>query len=620
MRILDIIRLTMKISKISDLMELCNRFVGVDRTYRFRKEIDGLYGRHKEADIANVEVLKQAERVLASSVGSSTAESVLKGALDASNDKPENIVNLLAQTSQAIRFNRELLQVTLDNISQGVSVIDNELRLVAWNRPYINLFNYPDGYINVGMKAETIIRYNIERGLVNIDDEDEEVEVEKRLAYLRSGEPYLYERTWKDGTVFQTQGNRLPDGGYVTTYTNITELKEFQRQLEISNENLEAKVAQRTEILSRLNKKLQEATESKTRFLAAASHDLAQPLSAGKLYLGALHEDLADDPGGRRLVNSALGAMESAENLLKGLVDISKLDSGILHPDIETFPVQEVLASLQNQFSVLAENKGLTLKVADYDYHILSDKNMLTSILQNFLSNAIRYTASGEIELICIYHNNDLQLEVRDTGVGISTEDQAEVFKEFNQLKGNTTEGLGLGLAISQRLADLLRHPIGVRSELNKGSTFYVSVPTIESSVLPVQEDEETVLNTQFLENVDILCIDDEPAIVEATTELLQRWGGTVSSARNFKEYIALLEQGSSFHIILADYHLREGLTGLEILRHYRQHTKQQCLGVLITAERNSTIEDEALLDEFGFLTKPVDTALLRSILQAGVM
>lgn len=599
---------------VDDLIGLCHRFVGEQRTGRMLDSFELENNKLKTSSLASVELLKEAEQMLAGSIGTVAAENILSGALGLGANAPRNVVALLDKTTRAIKFNRELLQVTLDNISQGVSVVDHSLRLVAWNTPYVEMFNYPHDFIKVGMQAERIIEFNIQRTLIETRHHGEAEEVSKRLNHLRSGENYIFERVWESGRVIQTQGIRLPDGGYVTTYTDITEMKGIQNELQLSNINLESKVEQRTEILSRLNTRLQEATESKTKFLAGASHDLAQPLSAGKLYLGALLEDLKEDPQRSQLAQNALRSLQSAEGLLKGLVKISKLDSGVLQPEIKRFSVRELLSTLDNEFSVLAEEKGLYYRAVGPDCMIATDIDMLRSVLQNFISNAIRYTQRGSVMVACRLRKGKLCIEVRDSGIGIDPQNIKTVFDEYVKLETGLTEGLGLGLAITKRVSDLLNHPIGVRSALGKGSVFHVSVP-IADDMPNIEAETETETDINFLKGQVVLCIDDEPAITKGLNELLMRWGAEVYTANGHEEYLSLICRGLHFNIILADYHLHDGSTGLDILKHYRRNSAYQFIGVLITAENSASIEDEALLAEFSYAAKPIEPEYLKATL-----
>lgn len=604
---------------ISDLAVLCGRFVGQERVELFFSEIKNELGKLDYDQVADAELLQRAEKMLAGSVGSAMAENILNTAVQTSGDQAVSIVSLLNQTSEAVKFNRELMDVTLNNINQGVSVVDQHLRLVAHNKAYTDLFQYPDNFIKAGMHIEKIIRFNVYNGRGVMAGSGKEKEIKKRLSFLKSGEAYSYEREWDDGTVIQTDGNRLPNGGYVTTYTDITALKLIQNDLKRSNEELEDKVERRTQKLALLNGQLKEAMESKSRFMTAASHDLSQPLSASKLYLGALLEDVKNNQNEARLANGALNALRSAESLLQSLSDISRLDSSGWEPEIESFTIQELLLSLENEFSVIAKEKGLRLKVVACGSHVLSDKNLLHSILRNFLSNAIRYTDRGSVMLICRYAADKLRIEVRDSGIGIAEENLSEIFQEYHQLQRAKNEGYGLGLAISKRVADRLEHQVGVRSKLGAGSVFYLNVQCAEAEIYTT--DSRTVASTQrdFLKDIAVLCVDDEAVGLDAISEIMRHWGATVTCARNYQEYIDIVDSGGRFQLILADYHLRDGHVGLEILNDYRNRVAREYLGILVTAERSPAIEDEALLNEFGYLAKPLEIGLLQETLKEGL-
>jgi len=268
-----------------DLFELCSRFTGEDRTRRFFLE-HGYDVDHNSSKLADQNSIKLAEHLLASSIGGATAEHLIRTAASSSKTEDE-LFQLLGTTGEALQFNREILQVAIDNINQGVSVVDRHLCLTAWNRTYVELFDYPDNFLQVGKPIEDVIRFNAERGLGNMADissTEFDNEISKRMDFLRHGEPYTFVRYWQDGRVIQTRGARMPDGGFITTFTDITELKQAERELEATNLNLERKVEERTEMFSMVNvelqhakQKVEDATRSKTHFLAAASHDLTQP-------------------------------------------------------------------------------------------------------------------------------------------------------------------------------------------------------------------------------------------------------------------------------------------------------------------------------------------------------
>lgn len=602
---------------MNDLFELCSRFTGEQRTRQFFTE-QGYNIARSGGNKASDRMLKNAQRLLAGSIGTATAEHLVHSAIRGS-DAGQDLYQLLDTTGQALQFNREILQVTLDHIGQAVSVVDNDLKLVAWNRLYVELFGYPPDFLYVGKPIDEVIRYNVERGHGPGFSGPIDENIARRLAYLRHGNPYSYVREWQSGRVVQTQGARMPDGGFITTFTDITALKEVERELAATNESLEEKVEKRTRMLSDLNEQLEEATRSKSRFLAAASHDLTQPLGASKLYLGALLEDLSGDEK-QSLAESAFSALSTAESLLKSLLDISKLDSGVMQPDITNFPIQRLFDALYNEFSVMAQQKGLNLRIHKSDCGTRSDRNLLRSILQNFLSNAIRYTDEGSILVVCRREGNDaVRIEVRDSGRGIPADKLEAIFQEFQQLD-RSGEGVGLGLAIGERMAELLGHQLQVRSKLGAGSTFSVTVPRVTVQEAPVPSIDSIPIKKRWLEGLRILCVDDDRDILEATRIVLERWGAEVCCLTSVQEYRDEVTNPRPFEIVLMDYQLHESSNGLDLLKHYQVISPQVFLGVLITAEQDPAVEQAALQAGFQFLAKPVEPAKLRSVLHTAML
>lgn len=605
--------------RVADLFELCSRFTGEERTRQFFLE-QGWDPARQHNERVTDELLRQAQHLLAGSIGTATAGHLVETALRGSVDEgPDNLYRLLDTAGQALQFNREILQVTLDHIGQAVSVVDIDLRLLAWNRLYLELFEFPPDFLYVGKPIEEVIHFNVTRGLGPLLEGSVEQNVRKRLDFLRHGRPYTYVREWRDGRVIQTQGARLPDGGFITTFTDITAIKAAERELARVNESLESKVAERTHRLSELNAQLKEATRSKSRFLAAASHDLTQPLGASKLYLGALYEDLAGDER-QALARNALSALSSAENLLRALLDISKLDAGAMHPEITEFPIQPLFDVLYNEFSVLARKKGLNLRIRGSECGTRSDRNLLRSILQNFLSNAIRYTSEGSILVVCRRAGADaIRIEVRDSGRGIPPDKLEAIFREFQQLD-HTTEGVGLGLAICERMAELLGHHLQVCSREGEGSTFSVIVPRVQVAQRPARAGDRRSFKTRWLEGRRILCVDDDPDILEATRTVIDRWGGEVRCLDSAETFLDTAEGQPVHDIVLMDYRLNDQTDGLGLLHHYRARHGEGFLGVLITAEQDPAVERTALEAGFQFLAKPVEPAKLRSILHAAML
>lgn len=603
--------------RLDDIFELCCRFTGEERARQFF--IGQGYDVVRQAGRpVTGPLLRDVQRLLAGSIGSATAEHLIHTAAGA-REGGGDLYQLLDTAGQALQFNREILEVTLDHIGQAVSVVDRELKLVAWNRLYVELFDFPVDYLYVGRPVEEVIRFNVQRGYGPHVPADMEASIRRRLRFLQHGDPYTYVRRWRNGKVIQTQGARMPDGGFITTYTDITALKDAEQELARINESLEEKVEKRTRMLSDLNRQLEEATRSKSRFLAAASHDLTQPLGASKLYLGALLEDLAGDEK-QSLAKNAFSALTTAESLLKSLLDISKLDSGVMQPDVTIFPVQRLFDTLYNEFSVMAQQKGLNLRIHKSDCGTRSDRNLLRSILQNFLSNAIRYTDQGSVLVVCRREAGEqIRIEVRDSGEGIPADKLEAIFQEFQQLN-RSADGVGLGLAIAERMAALLGHRLQVRSILGAGSTFSVSVPLVAVQELPEPSIDRVPVKTRWLEGMRILCVDDDRAILAATRTVLERWGGEVCCLSTFQEYRQELAGARPYEIVLMDYQLHEQTNGLDLLEQYQRASPQVFLGVLITAEQDPRVEEAALQAGFQFLAKPVEPAKLRSILHTALL
>ncbi|HVT35964.1 MAG TPA: PAS-domain containing protein, partial [Nevskiaceae bacterium] len=458
---------------VGDLQELLERFLGAERTR------DVLSGHALRADArADAALLRQTEHLLAGALGASSARLVLSSMLRGRDMQLEEVIGLLDETSHAIQFNRELLRATLEHLSQGVSVVDAELRLVAWNRRYVELLGYPEALVTVGRPIEELVRYNAQRGLLGSGDTDEQVR--RRLEHMRAGHAYTHQRGLPDGSVVEIRGNPMPGGGFVTSYSDVTDYKRSERALQEAKESLETRVDQRTRELAQAKLAAEHADDAKTRFLAAASHDLVQPLNAARLFISSIDRARLDTASAG-LVGQVENSLGAAEELLAGLLDISRLDAHAQEVRREHFRLSEVLAPLAAETALLAARHGLKFRYAGCERVVHSDPRLLRRIVQNFLSNAVRYTVSGRILLGCRRApGGAVRIEVWDTGPGIAPERQREIFEEFRRLEvrdAHGQRGLGLGLAIVERIARLLDHPLGLRSQPGRGSVFSVTVP-----------------------------------------------------------------------------------------------------------------------------------------------
>lgn len=425
----------------------------------------------------------------------------------------------------------------------------------------------------------------------------------------------------KDGSAIDVMMNLLlkpeEDGLVEGFVADITERKLAQKRLLQLNEQLEQRVAERTLELRKARDAAEAANHSKDKYLAAASHDLLQPLNAARLLISTLRErGLADSE--RNLVERAHQALEGAEDLLTDLLDISKLDQQAIKPDLDVYRLDEVLLPLVSEFQSVAEAEGLGFDHYIPAYALRSDFRLLTRILRNFLSNACRYTDSGRVLLGARKRGDQLRIEVWDTGRGIEADQLQAIFLEFNQLgvqRASERAGVGLGLAIVDRIASMLDYRILVRSQPGRGSVFSIDVPLADMPKrLPVTGRTAAAVPGDPLPGRRLLVIDNEASILHSMAALLEQWGCHVLTATDEVAAIAVLG-GQPPELVLADYHLDQGLTGWDVAQALRAHFDSQIPLVMITADRSDQCRRE--LQGFGVpvLNKPVKAGKLRSVL-----
>lgn len=608
--------------QIDDLLQLAARFVGEERArqsfIRFAYRQGKGFNPNQNAD---GEWIAHTERLLAGVLGASSTRAVVKAAIEGREMQLEDVVRIADEASEVLQFNRALLQGAIENITQGISVVDQSLKLVAWNRRYLELFNYPDGLISVGRPIADIIRYNAERGLCGPGEA--EVHVARRLHWMRQGRAHTSERLFPNGRVIELIGNPMPGGGFVMSFTDITAFREAEQALTEANEGLEQRVSERTQELSQLNVALTEAkgtaeaaNQSKTRFLAAVSHDLMQPLNAARLFSAALsHQDDGLSSEAQKLVQHLDSSLRSAEDLISDLLDISRLENGKINPDRKPFAVNELFDTLGAEFKALAQEQGLTFRVRGSHLRIDSDIKLLRRILQNFLTNAFRY-AKGPVLLGVRRRGGELCLEVWDRGPGIPEDKQQVIFEEFKRLDSHQTraeKGLGLGLAIADGLCRVLGHTLRVRSWPGRGSVFSVSVPLARSQTQPANAAAE--MNGKLPSGARVLCIDNEDSILIGMNSLLSRWGCQVWTARNREECAALLNDGVRPQLALVDYHLDHGDTGTELMAWLRTSLGEPVPGVVISADGRPEMVAQVHAAGLDYLAKPVKPAALRALL-----
>ena len=570
---------------------------------------------------ADIHLLRYAEHLLASAIGAASSRLVLSLLLRRRNVTKKAALKLLDDASAAIQYNRDLLQHALDHARQGITVFDRDLRLMCWNREFQDLFVLPSDLARVGTGLDEIVRFNAARGTYGRGEPDEFITA-RLESFVNDVEPVRV-RLHTNNKVVEIRSAHMPDGGIVTTYTDITASVEAEEALERANETLERRVRERTEELLQLNedfgrakREAEEANLSKTRFLAAASHDILQPLNAARLYATSLVERDRRD-GDARLAQNVDASLEAVEEILTALLDISRLDSGAMKAEIASFRIEDILNQLRLEFEPIASEKGLSLTFVPCTLTIRSDRRLLRRLLQNLVSNAIKYTARGRVVVGCRRRAGQLRIEVWDTGHGIPASKQKAVFREFQRLDqgARAARGLGLGLSIVERIGRVLDHPITLRSQPGQGSVFSVTVPI--AAPLPAMASQRATAPRPSapLSGMAVLCIDNEPSILDGMRTLLGGWGCTVLTAPSLAEALAVLETaGRRPDVIVADYHLDDGQDGLDAIGALRTRLGADVPAVLLTADRSPAVRDAAAEKDVHVLNKPLKPAALRAL------
>lgn len=613
-----------------ELVAVLERFAGADQTKNWIADYERVHHLQLHAhDVPSPDLIRYIERKLSGVIGASSARAMMHSALSGRELHFEEVVTFFDETTQAFQFNQRVLSSTLENLNHGVSVIDRDQKLVAWNRKYLEMYQYPKDLIRVGTPIEDLVRYNAERGECGPGSVDEHIR--KRLKHLRLGTAHRFIRMRGNGRVTEIRGNPLPGGGFVATFNDITEYVHAQDELKEAKNTLERRVEERTEEVRQINKELREeivereraesmimeakteaelANESKTRFLALASHDILQPLNAARLYNATLLERYRDDDILPKLESS----LRTTEELISTLLEIAKLDGNPQKPAVEPVDLAGLFQSINDEFSAQATEKGLRLTTRLPKVQVASESRPLRRIVQNLVSNAIKYTRKGGILLGVRRRGDHALIQVWDSGLGIENSDLQRIFLDFNRLDQHRQEaqGVGLGLSVVSRIGAFLDHPIKVHSRPGKGSCFEVEVPIAEQTASASQPASIPPRRRTQQLNHKVVLIDNDQQNIDALETLLNGWGCEIQSATTRQRALEL----AAPDLLIIDYHLGEELTGFKLYRELLDRWQKNVPAILVTAHTENDIKQAAVKNGMNFLAKPVKPGSLRALIK----
>lgn len=618
---------------VGELERTIARYLGADSTRRAFESFRAMRGVETTGSAeADIHILRFAEHLLASAIGTASSRLVLSLLLHRRNVSREAALRLVDDASSMLKYNRDLLQHALDFARQGITVFDQNLRLICWNREFRDLFDLPADKLHLGMGLEEVVRFNAERGLYGPGTADDFIAARLELL-VNESEPVRLKL--QPGGVIEIRSARMPDGGIVTTYTDVTRTVKAEEALEATNETLEQRVRERTEELVRLNAELarakaqaDEANVSKTRFLAAASHDILQPLNAARLYATSLVErtEGATERSGGAIANGREttdltrnldASLEAVEDILSALLEISRLDAGAMKPEFSNFRIDEIFSQLRIEFEPLAREKNLTLVFVPSSMSVRSDRRLLSRLLQNLVSNALKYTQKGRVLVGCRRRAGKLSVEIYDTGLGIPKSKQKEIFREFARLASaaKTARGLGLGLSIVERLSRVLGHAVTLRSQPGRGSVFAVAVPIAEPAAALQRPNPSAPGQHRPLAGMKVLALDNDERILAGMQILLEGWGCRVVTAADWQGAEAVPPQARIVpDVVIADYHL-DASDGIAAIAAARAEFGASLPALLITADRGQRLRERAAEHAIPVLHKPLKPAVLRALL-----
>jgi len=606
---------------VGDLKTVIARYLGEERMLRSFSNYEKTAGRRfRDDQPSDMAMIHFSEQLLGSAIGSSSARLVLSLVLQKVEDTNSDTAWLLDQASEALQYNQDMMQTALSHMDQGIAVFDSSDRLTVWNRRFRQLLDLPEQAGQVGFLLSDIVALLVARGDVSESERQAVTSQFKDLGttfalVVQGGERIIEDRR-----------NPMPDAGFVATFTDITARVAADQALKQANETLEQRVGERTAELTRVNRALgearaaaDEANLSKTRFFAAAGHDILQPLNAARLYSTTLVERLAGPDKNAAIARNIDSSLESVETILGAVLDISRLDTGAMKPRFGSIELDDLFKRIDTDFSPMAREKDLKFVVMPTSLKVVSDANLLRRLVQNLVSNAIKYTVSGKVIVGARRRGDKVVIEVLDSGIGIPASKFRTVFKEFARLEdgARTASGLGLGLSIVDRLSRMLSHPVQLASQPGRGTTFRVEIPRdlAAPNAASARTRRDRAKPANALNGLRVLCIDNEPKILDGMALLIAGWGCTVGQARSLTEIDMIMQEDEQVpDIVIADYHLDDG-DGMQAILALRAHYRAVIPAMMITADRTPEVRAEAERHGIAVQHKPVKPAAIRAYL-----
>ena len=493
----------------------------------------------------------------------------------------------------------------LDSLPDAMVIIDSSGCILFANRQVTELFGHPHADL-VGAPVELLLP---ERFRARHVGHRRSYASNVRVRPMGAGLDLFAVR--KDGTEFPVEISLspIPQDDVVLVAAAIRDVTE-RKQVEAA--------------LEQARREAEHANLAKSRFLATASHDLRQPLQALGLLNGALRR-MVFDPECREVLEQQELAVDAMSRLLNALLDISKLESGAIKLEISDFEIGPLFEEMRREFAGIAASKGLRFSIDSPSEIVHSDPALIGQVLRNLVSNGIKYTPAGSVELRCERRDSALRIEVRDSGVGIAADQVALIFDEFYQIgvsPNSARDGYGLGLSIVQRIARLLEFKVEVSSISGSGSVFSFELPSaLHSDVVATHNGHRATRNKTGEEAFHILLVEDEPGVRNAMRMLLKIEGYRVVTAASAAEALDELRKDSNFDLIVTDFHLEDGRTGTQVISAARELRGDSLKAILVTGDTSSAVRELKGDANLRITSKPINSDelldLVRTLLEA---